>query len=164
MTVHLLSGSEIGPDPHKFYAVAKAPGLLAGMSFPHGIEWQSLCAAGYRYVVCLTDKTSSQPNDRALAGGDSPTPARSSTGCTAVESNVLSSGPRKMTTISSAPLQNRSNSSFCHWDSGQPFHPGYFVRAAFTAFMWSMTRSGRKPRAFKEQAMTVPVRPVPPTQ
>ena len=36
--------------------MAQAPGLLAGMSYPHRIQWQSLHVAGYRHIVCLTDQ------------------------------------------------------------------------------------------------------------
>ncbi len=56
MTVYLLSAPDIGPNPQAFYAVAKGPGLLAGMSYPHSAAWQSFHLAGYRYVVCLTDQ------------------------------------------------------------------------------------------------------------
>lgn len=57
MSVHLLFGSERGSNPRLFYAVAKAPGLLAGMSYPSGTDWNLLHGAGYRYVVRLTGKT-----------------------------------------------------------------------------------------------------------
>jgi hypothetical protein len=33
----------------------KAPGPLAGMSYPHAIDWHTLHGQGFRYVVCLTD-------------------------------------------------------------------------------------------------------------
>jgi protein tyrosine/serine phosphatase len=56
MTVHLLSASDMGPNPQEFYTVAKAPGLLAGMSYPYKTQWQSLHVAGFRYIVCLTDE------------------------------------------------------------------------------------------------------------
>ena len=55
MTIDLVSSSEMGAHPQKFYVIAKGPGLLAGMSYPRCIEWQSLHDSGYRYVVCLTD-------------------------------------------------------------------------------------------------------------
>src|SRR4051812_35280437 len=55
MTTHLLSAREMGGHPQKFYAVATAPGLLAGMSYPRNPRWSSLHAGGYRYVICLTD-------------------------------------------------------------------------------------------------------------
>lgn len=54
MTIDLLSFSEMGANPQHFYAVAMGPGLLAGMSYPHSIQWQSLYTSGYCYVVCLT--------------------------------------------------------------------------------------------------------------
>ena len=54
MTLDLVSSSEMGADPGEFYVVAKGPGLLAGMSYPDSIQWQSLYDSGYRYVVCLT--------------------------------------------------------------------------------------------------------------
>ncbi len=57
MTVHLLSTSDMGPNSQEFYAVAQAPGLLAGMSYPHRTQWQSLHVAGYRHIVCLTDES-----------------------------------------------------------------------------------------------------------
>ena len=56
MNIHLLSGSEMGPSPQKFYAVARAPGLLAGMAYPSGTDWDSLHKTGYRHVVRLTEK------------------------------------------------------------------------------------------------------------
>ena len=55
MAVVLLESTEMGRAPKEFYAVAKAPGLLAGMSYPSGDKWQSLHVSGYRHVVCLTD-------------------------------------------------------------------------------------------------------------
>jgi hypothetical protein len=55
MTIDLVSPSEMGANPQRFYAVVKGPGLLAGMSYPHSIQWQSFYDSGYRYVVCLTD-------------------------------------------------------------------------------------------------------------
>lgn len=57
MTVDLLSRHEMGSKPQQFYAVAKAPGLLAGMSYPRGTKWQLLHISGYRHVVCLTDES-----------------------------------------------------------------------------------------------------------
>lgn len=54
MTVEILSASEIGPEPQQFYAVARDPGLLAGMSYPSNTNWQLLHKSGYRHVVCLT--------------------------------------------------------------------------------------------------------------
>jgi len=56
MAVHLLSAPDMGSNPQEFYAVAQAPGLLAGMSYPHRPRWQSLHEAGYRHIVCLTDE------------------------------------------------------------------------------------------------------------
>jgi len=53
-TVDLLHPDEMGPAPQSFYVVAKAPGALAGMSYPHGIDWYKLHDRGFRYVVCLT--------------------------------------------------------------------------------------------------------------
>jgi len=57
MTVELLSQSEMGRNPQEFYAVARAPGLLAGMAYPRDIDWQSVYAEGYRHVVCLTEES-----------------------------------------------------------------------------------------------------------
>jgi hypothetical protein len=54
-TVDLLHPDEMGPTPRSFYIMAKAPGALAGMSCPHGIDWHTLYDQGFRYVVCLTD-------------------------------------------------------------------------------------------------------------
>ena len=44
----------MGPNPKMFYAVARAPGLLAGMAYPDEPMWQSIHKMGYRQVVCLT--------------------------------------------------------------------------------------------------------------
>ena len=57
MTVRLLAASDMGARPKDFYAVATAPGLLAGMSYPRSNLWSSLHVADYRWVVCLTDDT-----------------------------------------------------------------------------------------------------------
>ena len=57
MSIVLLSGSEMGSRPQQFYAVVKAPGLLAGMSYPNGTDWNSLHGMGYRHVVRLTGMT-----------------------------------------------------------------------------------------------------------
>ncbi len=70
MTIDLVSSSEMGADPQKFYVIAKGPGLLAGMSYPRSTEWQSLHDSGYRYVVCLTDdRPTYDPTPLALLYG-----------------------------------------------------------------------------------------------
>ena len=43
--------------PHRFYQVLRAPAPLAGMSFPNGPPWNSVAAAGFESIVCLTDDT-----------------------------------------------------------------------------------------------------------
>lgn len=46
--------------PEQFYTVLVAPGRLAGMIRPTDrTPWAELAAAGYRFVVCLTDETPS---------------------------------------------------------------------------------------------------------
>lgn len=55
MNIDLVSSSQMGANPRQFYVVAKGPGLLAGMAYPHSIQWHPLYDTGYRYVVCLTD-------------------------------------------------------------------------------------------------------------
>jgi hypothetical protein len=65
-TVDLLHSDEMGRTPKSFYIVAKAPGALAGMSYPHGIDWHTLHDQGFRYVVCLTD--AKPPYDPAPLG------------------------------------------------------------------------------------------------
>ena len=42
--------------PHQFYWITNDPAPLAGMSYPRGIPWQQLHAAGFRKAVCLTDR------------------------------------------------------------------------------------------------------------
>jgi len=43
--------------PQRFYQVLRAPGPLAGMSFPNGPPWKSIASAGFESIVCLTDNT-----------------------------------------------------------------------------------------------------------
>jgi hypothetical protein len=53
--VDLLDSDEMGRTPRTFYIVARAPGALAGMSYPDSIDWHTLHDQGFRHVVCLTD-------------------------------------------------------------------------------------------------------------
>lgn len=70
MPIDLVSSSEMGADPQKFYVVAKGPGLLAGMSYPGNIQWPTLYDIGYRFVVCLTDdRPAYDPSPLALLYG-----------------------------------------------------------------------------------------------
>jgi|SRR5437879_1414191 len=41
--------------PQRFYQVLRTPGPFAGMPFPNAVPWSSLAAAGYQWIVCLTD-------------------------------------------------------------------------------------------------------------
>ena len=41
--------------PRQFYQILRAPGPLAGMSFPWRPSWKEVAAAGFESIVCLTD-------------------------------------------------------------------------------------------------------------
>lgn len=43
--------------PQRFYQVLRVPAPLAGMSFPSSPPWNSIAAAGFQSLVCLTDNT-----------------------------------------------------------------------------------------------------------
>ncbi len=43
--------------PQRFYQVLRAPAALAGMSSPNRPPWESVAAAGFESIVCLTGNT-----------------------------------------------------------------------------------------------------------
>lgn len=57
--VSLTTPKEFGPKPKSFYLVAKTPALLAGMAFPHSVDWNALSEQGIRWVVNLAESTPS---------------------------------------------------------------------------------------------------------